>query len=265
MRKALQFSAITLSLSLAASAAWADNHRWNKGPFSFIKQHFQDFKELTGIVEELADAQPDVVDIDEYNFFNNNYDRRLVDQNGHNAPGECDNRLVQARWTDDVLTHNISHSNSVTGAPCGYDLAISYKPISEGEGLAVNVMQVPQIPGFEQTYSPTVQFFPQKVRIGESWGGVYSVEDRFQGNPLNTVTVLRTSTLLSKLDSVTVPAGTFEDCVTVSVREESAGSEGMPTLRALEANTLCRDIGVVRRVLVVSGYDYQLESYLPGE
>lgn len=265
MRKALQFSAITLSLSLVGSAAWADNYQWNKGPFSFIKQHFQDFKELVGIVDELADAQPDVVDIEEYNFFNNNYDRLFADQNGHNAPGECDNRLMQARWTDDVLTHTISHSNSVTGAACGYDLEINYKPFSEGEGLAVDVIQVSQLPGFEQTYSPSVQFFPQKVRVGESWGGVYNVEDRFHRNLLNAVTVLRTSTLLSKLSSVTVPAGTFEDCVTVSVREESAGSEGMPTLRALEASTLCRDVGVVRRVMVVSGYDYQLVSYQPGE
>ncbi len=218
------------------------------------------------MVSELASSgQPDVVDISEYHFFDNNYDRHFVDQNGHNAPGQCDQRLMKTRWDGTVTSHSWVNKNSISGAQCGYELTLNYLPAAEGKGLYTNKITVVEVPGLSVDYSPGYQVMKQKTRIGESWGELQTISNVYNGSVLSSEMVLRTSTMLSRLESISVPAGTFADCVIVSTREETAAAGGGVNLRSLEALTLCRDVGVVRRVGLSSGYDYQLVSYGEAE
>ena len=263
MQKVLLSSVIALSLaSVSVTASAGDQHqRWNKGPFSFIKKHFREFNELVDIVDELADAQPEVIDAEAYHLFDNNYDRHYVDQNGNNAPGKCDQRLVKHRWDGDNITQEWTETNSLTGAACGYTLNVSFSPLSEGKGLYQTAITLPQIPGYQLSYAPGVQQLKAKTRVGESWGEYATITTTVAGNPVSPPrSVLRTSTLLDKLSSVTVPAGTFDDCISVASREEATQADGQVELIAQNISYVCRDVGTVRRVQMVGGYDFQLTS-----
>jgi len=268
MQKAILSSALVLALtSISASTlASGSDYRWNKGPFSFIKKHFKEFNQLVDIVDELADSQPDAIDINEYHFFDNNLDRHYADQNGHNETGQCDQRVVKHRWDGDNISQEWIDTNSITGQPCGYTLSIGFLPISEGKGLHQTSIALPQIPGYLQSYTPGVQLLKPINRVGESWGGYLSVQDSINGSPLSAPrTFLRTITLLSKLDSVTVPAGTFNDCINVSSKDEATQADGSVDVIAQNISFVCRDIGTVRRVQMVGGYDYQLTSYVNAQ
>jgi hypothetical protein len=228
-----------------------------------ISDNSEAVSELVDVVSELASSlqEDDVVDISEYHFFDNNYDRHFVDQNGNNAPGQCDQRLMKTRWDGVVTSHSMVNTNSVSGAQCGYELTLNYLPAADGKGLYTNKISVLEVPGLSLDYSPGYQLLKQQTRIGESWGELQTISNVYNGSVLSSEIVLRTSTMLSRLDSIAVPAGTFTDCVIVSTREEIAAAEGGVNLRMLEAITLCRDVGAVRRVGLSSGYDYQLVSY----
>ncbi len=273
-----------LSLSIASVAAPKHGHG---GPFKAIKTNTKAISENTIVINENSEAisgnaeavselidvvselassdRPDVVDISEYHFFDNNYDRHFVDQNGNNAPGQCDQRLMKTRWDGAVTSHSMVNTNSVSGAQCGYELTLNYLPAADGKGLYTNKISVLEVPGLSLDYSPGYQLLKQQTRIGESWGELQTISNVYNGNVLSSEIVLRTSTMLSRLDSIAVPAGTFTDCVVVTTREEIAAAEGGVNLRTLEAITLCRDVGAVRRVGISSGYDYQLVSYGEAE
>ncbi len=170
--------------------------------------------------------------------------------------------MVKHRWDGaDQVSQQWIDTNSITGQVCGYTLDISFAPLSEGKGLLQTGLSLPQIPGYQQTHSPGSQHLKAKTRVGESWGEYITISTTVGGNPVAADrTLLRTSTLLSKHDSVTVPAGTFEDCITVSSREESTHADGSVEITAQNISYVCRDIGTVRRVQMVGGYDFQLTS-----
>lgn len=268
MHKALLSSVLALSLTSVSTVAFASgsDNRWGKGPFSFIKKHFQEFNELVDIVDDIAESQPEIIDINEYHFFDNNFDRHYVDQNFQNQNGRCDQRVIKHRWDGDSVSQEWIETSSVTGQACGYTLNVNFSPLSEGKGLHHSTIELPQIPGYLQTFSPGTQRLKEKTQVGESWGEYSKVTDSIGGNPISTPRdILRTSTLLSKLDSVTVPAGTFEDCISIASEEEATQADGSVKTTARNISFLCRDVGTVRRVQMVGGYDYQLTSLVDNQ
>jgi len=269
MQRVLLSSVVALSLTTLSTATFADgnSHRWNKGPFGFFKRHFQEFNELVDIVEELADSQPDIIDMEAYHIVDNNLDRHYVDQNSNNTPGKCDQRLVKHRWDGaDQVSQQWIDTNSITGQVCGYTFDISFAPLSEGNGLVQTGLTLPEIPGYQQTHSPGIRHLKAKTRVGESWGEYTTISTSVGGNQIAADrTLLRTSTLLSKHDSVTVPAGTFEDCLSVSSKEEATQADGSVAVIAQNISYVCRNIGTVRRVQMVGGYDFQLTSLVSSQ
>jgi len=87
------------------------------------------------------------------------------------------------------------------------------------------------------------------MRVGASWGSAASsTQTAFPSGTVNFGTAMQVTTLLA-VESVTVPAGTFNDCIKLAERRDSAHIGNF----LAQTSWYCRGIGLTKRVSASNG------------
>ncbi len=209
----------------------------------------QDNVNYQALQNRIETAAPTVT----YSANENLASRFFVDVNPE-IPGECNERRDNFNFdtTEKVYAQDIVVSNSSDDIPCS-DVTY-YWDYANGLSSSFFVLHTSTSEvAFE--LSRTWQVLKGVMRMGESWGAYSTRSFTVDGSgPLGNTPVYHKMTLLG-VEDVTVPAGSFSDCLVIE--DQARFGETQDT----QLYYFCDVPGMVRRLSLDTGRDWQLQSF----
>lgn len=129
---------------------------------------------------------------------------------------------------------------------------------SDAEGIFILGNQGPNA-AEPEIVTPTAYLLRQPYEQGTTW----QYQSSGLGSPGGEVPTLQ-ATIESTEETVTVPAGTFSDCLKVVAKgEQRGGFMNQSTIAIEESSWFCPRVGLVRSINKIGngGYSLQLQSY----
>ncbi len=251
--------ALLVVVASASVYTMADNNN-AKSKFKKLKRsHAALVTKVNDNTQAIEEIRGDTADVYNYSFNTNLTNRTFLDVFAE-VPGECDHWVDTFSVNEDesLVTQTVSIKNSVDDIDC---TVVNY-------GIEFNNNYV--IRDFQYTtsggnpidllaeFSNEWTYMKPQLRVGDTWGNFNTLTYSFFGGEpaLNSVNGFdfRKRTVLG-LESLTVPAGTFENCLVIEDERLSAGNSF--TL----IYYYCDGPGIARRIELTSGRDWQLQSY----
>ncbi len=190
----------------------------------------------------------------QYTINENLVQKTYTDVNADES-GVCDQRNDSfSFYTDDkTIVHDITFAQSSDQSPCFYSYTYFW---DYNNDLMSNQFIVHGGSTTTYTLDHPWRSVKSTMRLGESWGNFSNIAINTDGAPGGNTRQFRKTTLLG-LQDVTVPAGTFSNCLVID--EQYRGSSAL----TLESRLYfyCEETALTRYINLTTGQDWQLESY----
>lgn len=208
----------------------------------------QDTLNFQNLSDQIQTAAPTAT----YSVNENLATRTFVDVTPQ-TPGECDQRNDNLTFIteEQFYIHNAVTVNSTDGIPCE-DLTLYW---DYSDGMKTNQIVLHQ--GADLLLAYDNGWHPAKgtMRVGESWGTYNARTISIDGGaPIPSSPQYSKMTLIS-IEDVTVPAGTFSDCLLIEDQNRSGA------ISETRLYYFCDQPGLVRRIDLDTGRDWQLQSF----
>ncbi len=251
--------ALLVAVGSGSAFAMADNNNGKVKLKQLKHSHASLVSQVTDNTHAIEEIRHDVADVYNYSI-NSNLSSRVFLNAFPEVPGECDYWLdtFSHNQTEHLVTQTISIKNSTNDSDC---TVVSYD-IDYSHDIVIRDFQYTTSSGrpldLFAEFSNEWTYMKPQLRVGDTWGNFNTLTYSFYGGEpvLSSENGFdfRKRTVLG-LESVTVPAGTFENCLVVADERLTSGN----------ASTLiyyyCDGPGIARRIELTAGKDWQLQSY----
>ena len=211
-------------------------------------------------VTEIADIKTKVQNPLGLNINENLSTRRFLDKNPDNL-NSCDERndSFVFNTTEKTFEMSISYSNSTDKKGC-YDFEYdwSYDGSLSHDGLSVtykgDYVATYGTSTYSYEFSSPENLLLGKFNVGQSWGDYYDRDLRVDGGDATAIDPKFSKKTAVGYQNITVPAGSYEDCLVVQNGGWSGGEMNINTLYFY-----C-NVGLARIVDLKNNRDWQLVS-----